>query len=194
MDVSSYWFVFIDEFDVYDDIISVNSYDEVENMLTTFIFHIVFIDYRVVDKYKKIAEILYQRGLSTKIRVFKPTLKDEEHKSQNDHNRNDEKFKAKKKEVLIVDDLIIDPNLVRVTFKGDEIKLTGKEFDLLYCLAKYGTQVLSYDDIFELVWGDNDTHGDDIIKAHLHRLRKKLSITNREYIKNVRGKGYRFSK
>ena len=185
------WFIL---FDKYDEVFWANTYDFAENMLTTYIFNIVFIDYRVVDKYKKIADLLYQCGLSTKIRVVDlPLLTDGSNQSSHDSKDTDAILKPKK-EVMVFDDLVIDPNSAQVTFKGEEIELTEKEFDLLSCLAKNRGQVLSYDDIFELVWKDNGTHGDDVIKAHLHRLRKKLSITNREYIKNVRGKGYRFSK
>lgn len=61
------WLIYFDE---YDDIICVNSYDDAEIMLTTFVFHFVFIDLRAFDKYNKIADILYQRNLPTKIRVF----------------------------------------------------------------------------------------------------------------------------
>ncbi len=181
-------------FDKYDEVFWANTYDVAENMLTTYMFNIVFIDYRVIDKYNKISDLLYQRGLSTKIRVIElPLLTDGSNQSSSNSKSFDEGVKPKK-EVMVFDDLVIDPNSVQVTFKGKEIELTEKEFDLLSCLARNCGQVLSYDDIFDQVWDDNGTHGDDVIKAHLHRLRKKLSITNREYIKNVRGKGYRFSK
>lgn len=185
------WMILLDK---YDEVFWANTYDVAENMLTTYIFNIVFIDYRVVDKYKEISDLLFQRGLSIKIRVVElPLLTDGSNQSSY-HSEDTETMLKPKKEVMVFDDLVIDPNSAQVTFKGNEIELTEKEFDLLSCLAKNRGQVLSYDDIFKLVWKDNRTHGDDVIKAHLHRLRKKLSITNREYIKNVRGKGYRFSK
>lgn len=190
-EISCSWIIY---FDKYDEVFWANTYDVAENMLTTYIFNIIFIDYRVIDKYNKIADLLYQRGLSPKIRVIELSLlADGSDQSSGDSKNTDEGLKPKEK-VMVFDDLVIDPNSVQVTFQGEVIDLTEKEFDLLFCLAKNCGQVLSYDDIFNLVWKDNETHGDDIIKAHLYRLRKKLSITNREYIKNMRGKGYRFSK
>ena len=187
-EISYSWIFYFDRF---DEVFWANTYDVAVNMLNKHVFHIIFIDYRVIDNYIKIKEILQKRGLTTRIRVVElPLLTGETDKTSND----DEMLLKNRKKVLIFDDLVIDPNSVKVTFQGEEIELTEKEFDLLYCLADNYGQVLSYDDIFERVWKDDETHGDEIIKAHLYRLRKKLSVTNRVYIKNVRGKGYRFSK
>ena len=202
-DKNNTWLIYFDE---YDDIICVNSYDVAEIMLTTFVFHIVIIDIRAFDKYDKISDILYQRNLSTKIRVVEaPRLKEgggstqklgnDSAIQQTEEEKNADALAGiKKTDALVFDDLKIDPNSRRVTFKDKEIKLTTLEFELLHCFAKHYDKVLNYDQIFSLVWHDNQTHGDEVIKAHLHRLRKKLSVTNRDYITNVRGKGYRFSK
>lgn len=183
------WIVYLDRF---DEVFWANTYDVAVNMLNKHIFHIIFIDYRVIDNYIKIKEILQKRGLTTRIRVIELPLLAEKTNQASDNA--DEILLKNRKKILIFDDLVIDPNSVKVTFQGKEIELTEKEFDLLYCLADNYGQVLSYDDIFDMVWKDDETHGDEIIKAHLYRLRKKLSVTNRVYIKNVRGKGYRFSK
>lgn len=183
------WIFYLDRF---DEVFWANTYDVAVNMLNKHIFHIIFIDYRVIDNYIKIKEILQKRGLTTRIRVIELPLLAEKNNQASDNA--DEILLKNRKKILIFDDLVIDPNSVKVTFQGKEIELTEKEFDLLYCLADNYGQVLSYDDIFDMVWKDDETHGDEIIKAHLYRLRKKLSVTNRVYIKNVRGKGYRFSK
>lgn len=183
------WIFYLDRF---DEVFWANTYDVAVNMLNKHIFHIIFIDYRVIDNYIKIKEILQKRGLTTRIRVIELPLLAEKTNQASDNA--DEILLKNRKKILIFDDLVIDPNSVKVTFQGKEIELTEKEFDLLYCLADNYGQVLSYDDIFDMVWKDDETHGDEIIKAHLYRLRKKLSVTNRVYIKNVRGKGYRFSK
>lgn len=183
------WIFYLDRF---DEVFWANTYDVAVNMLNKHIFHIIFIDYRVIDNYIKIKEILQKRGLTTRIRVIELPLLAEKTNQASDNA--DEILLKNRKKILIFDDLVIDPNSVKVTFQGKEIELTEKEFDLLYCLADNYGQVLSYDDIFDMVWKDDETHGDEIIKAHLYRVRKKLSVTNRVYIKNVRGKGYRFSK
>ena len=73
------------------------------------------------------------------------------------------------------------------------MELTRKEFDLLFCLARHPGQVLSREQLYNLVWTeDNAINVDDVIKTHIKTLRKKLSQADTEYIQNVWGVGYRF--
>lgn len=91
-------------------------------------------------------------------------------------------------------DIMIDPERRRVTLKGQELNLTRKEFDLLFCLASHAGQVLSREQLYSQVWNDENTYNiDEIVKSHIKTLRKKLTPADREYIKNVWGIGYRFS-
>ena len=90
-------------------------------------------------------------------------------------------------------DLIINPLQRRVTLKGETIDLTRKEFDLLFCLASHVGQVLSREQLYSHVWpNDNVFDADASVKNHIKKLRKKLSPSGKEYIKNVWGIGYRF--
>lgn len=90
-------------------------------------------------------------------------------------------------------DLIIDPDRRVVTLNGEELNLTRKEFDLLFCLARHAGQVLSREQLYERIWKNENTYNiDDPVKTHIKTLRKKLTAANREYIKNVWGIGYRF--
>ena len=138
------WIFYLDRF---DEVFWANTYDVAVNMLNKHIFHIIFIDYRVIDNYIKIKEILQKRGLTTRIRVIELPLLAEKTNQASDNA--DEILLKNRKKILIFDDLVIDPNSVKVTFQGKEIELTEKEFDLLYCLADNYGQVLSYDDIFD---------------------------------------------
>lgn len=90
-------------------------------------------------------------------------------------------------------DLVIDPVSRKVMLKGEVLNLTKKEFELLFCLARHAGQVLSREQLYNHVWNnDNSYNVDNLIKAHIKTLRKKLSPANKEYIKNVWGIGYRF--
>lgn len=90
--------------------------------------------------------------------------------------------------------LVIDPALHQATLKGEPLDLTKKEFDLLFCLAEHAGQVLSREQLYEYVWNqDTQYNVDELVKAHIKTLRKKLTPTGKEYIKNVWGIGYRFS-
>ena len=91
-------------------------------------------------------------------------------------------------------DMMIDPERRRVTLKGQELNLTHKEFDLLFCLASHAGQVLSREQLYNQVWNNEKSYNvDEAVKSHIKSLRKKLTASDRDYIKNVWGIGYRFS-
>lgn len=89
--------------------------------------------------------------------------------------------------------LIIDPQTRQVFLKERELKLTKKEFDLLFCLASNPGQVFSREQLYNYVWEEEAIYNvDDVVKAHIKGLRKKLSDVETTYIKNVWGIGYYF--
>lgn len=91
-------------------------------------------------------------------------------------------------------DLVIDPELHKATLKGESLDLTRKEFDLLFCLAEHAGQVLSREQLYGYVWNQDIQYNvDELVKAHIKALRRKLTPAGKEYIKNVWGIGYRFS-
>lgn len=82
----------------------------------------------------------------------------------------------------------------KVLFKGKELVLTPKEFDLLWFLASNPGYVFSREQILEKVWG-YDFFGDGrTVDAHIKRLRRKLDDDpdNPSYIHTVWGVGYKF--
>lgn len=89
-------------------------------------------------------------------------------------------------------DLVIDPERRIVLLDGKELSLTRKEFDLLFCLASHAGQVLSREQLYCLVWNNENTYDvDEAVKSQIKNLRKKLTAS-RKYIKSVWGIGYRF--
>lgn len=91
-------------------------------------------------------------------------------------------------------DLIIDPVRHQATLKGEPLNLTRKEFDLLFTLASHAGQVLSREQLYSLVWNESNGYNiDELVKAHIKTLRRKLTPAGAEYIKNVWGIGYQFS-
>lgn len=92
-------------------------------------------------------------------------------------------------------DLIIDPARRQATLKGERLNLTRKEFELLFCLASHAGQVLSREQLYRFVWNEDSNYNvDELIKAHIKAIRKKLTPSGKEYIKNVWGVGYRFDR
>jgi DNA-binding response OmpR family regulator len=81
-----------------------------------------------------------------------------------------------------------------VTFAGREVSLTPLEFKLLATFVRHPRQVLSRDQLLELVWGDAYGVSGDQVKLYVGYLRKKLDPDNTENvpIETVRGFGYRY--
>lgn len=78
-----------------------------------------------------------------------------------------------------------------IVIKGDEeFVLPRKEFELLALLVSKPDKVFSRDDIFQSVWGDNIIVGDRTIDVHIRKLREKIGDN---YIKTIKGVGYKFS-
>ncbi|SFG46842.1 Transcriptional regulatory protein, C terminal [Enterocloster clostridioformis] len=91
-------------------------------------------------------------------------------------------------------DLIIDPVKHQAILKGELLNLTRKEFELLFFLASHAGQVLSREQIYSAVWNADSVYNvDEIVKAHIKTLRKKMQSSGKVYIKNEWGIGYRFS-
>jgi DNA-binding response OmpR family regulator len=81
-----------------------------------------------------------------------------------------------------------------VRFDQRDVELTPLEFKLLTVLVRHPNQVLSRDQIVELVWGGNQGTSTDQVKLYVGYLRRKLSPESPELtpIETVRGFGYRY--
>ncbi len=83
-----------------------------------------------------------------------------------------------------------------VLVNGEAVNLSSKEFELLRILASHPGQVLSREQLLNLVWG-NDFYGDSrTVDVHIRWLREKIEADpgNPEYLLTVRGVGYKFKK
>jgi DNA-binding response OmpR family regulator len=93
------------------------------------------------------------------------------------------------------DDLLeIDFAQHRVTAAEREVPLTPLEFRLLAAFAQHQGQVLSHDQLRELVWGDPECRSRDEVKLYVSYLRRKLrdAAGGEAPIETVRGFGYRY--
>jgi DNA-binding response OmpR family regulator len=81
-----------------------------------------------------------------------------------------------------------------VTFDNRPASLTPLEFKLLAAFVRHPRQVLSREQLLELVWGDAYGVSGDQVKLYVGYLRKKLSPDDpaRVPIETVRGFGYRY--
>lgn len=86
--------------------------------------------------------------------------------------------------------LVIDRDRYLVIKDGEPIHFPRKEFELLALLASKPEKVFDRDVILEKVWGAGIVVGDRTIDVHIRKLREKIGG---EYIKTVKGVGYKFT-
>lgn len=82
----------------------------------------------------------------------------------------------------------------RLLRSGEVVPLKPKAFDLLAVLVENNGKLLSKDDIFQLVWGDQFVEETNL-SVSISAIRKALGETASEpkYITNVSGRGYYFT-
>ena len=88
-------------------------------------------------------------------------------------------------------DLTIDLKGYVVRIAGEKIEFTKTEFDIITLLAKTPNQVFTRARILEQVRDDNYPITERVVDYQVTSIRKKLGKAG-EYIKTVRGVGYKF--
>ena len=92
-------------------------------------------------------------------------------------------------------DLKIDFGRRMVTLRGEEVKLTYVEFEILGALAHSPGRVFGRETLLEHVWGDSEYRDPRTVDVHIRHLREKLESEPKkpEFLFTVRGVGYRFN-
>lgn len=85
--------------------------------------------------------------------------------------------------------LTIDREKYTVSNNGVELALPRKEFSLLLLLISKPEKVFTREEIYTQIWGDTIVVGDRTIDVHIRKLREKIG---EDYIKTVKGVGYKF--
>lgn len=75
----------------------------------------------------------------------------------------------------------------------EEIILTGKQYHLFQCFIRHLNQILTKEQLYELVWGEAYIEGDKTLMVHIRYLREKIEINPSQpaIIETIRGIGYR---
>jgi len=85
--------------------------------------------------------------------------------------------------------IYVDRERYLIRKNGEEISLPKKEFELLSLLMSKPGKVYTRDIILNNIWGGKVVVGDRTIDVHIRKLREKLGD---DYIKTVKGVGYKF--
>ena len=93
--------------------------------------------------------------------------------------------------LIEVSDLSINRDQYVVTKHGsnNRLVLPKKEFELLALLASKPGKVFSREEIFNKIWGMEVIVGNRTIDVHIRKIREKVG---KEYIKTIKGIGYKF--
>lgn len=94
-----------------------------------------------------------------------------------------------------IGDIYLDPVKRRVTKRGDVIKLTRKEFDILHCLMSRAGRVVTYAKLLTAVWGAECREEVEYLRTFVRQLRKKMEDdpSNPVYLLTDVSVGYRFA-
>jgi two-component system response regulator MprA len=93
--------------------------------------------------------------------------------------------------VLRFEDLSLNPQTREVHRGARSVELTKIEFDLLELFLHHPRQVLTRDQILDLVWGYNFDSGTNSLAVYIGYLRRKLEEADEpRLIQTVRGVGY----
>ncbi|MEC4112660.1 response regulator transcription factor [Myroides pelagicus] len=84
---------------------------------------------------------------------------------------------------------LIDKNTYKAIYKGEELVLPRKEFELLFLMASKPGYVFTREEILETIWGMDVIVGGRTIDVHIRKLREKIGDN---YFKTIKGVGYKF--
>src|ERR1700680_2493419 len=96
--------------------------------------------------------------------------------------------------VIEIGDFRIDTTAHKVTVRGSEVRLTPKEFDLLFFLARRPGKVVNHRTLLGAIWGGQSTEQVEYLRVFVGQLRKKLEpdASSPRYIVTEPWVGYRF--
>jgi DNA-binding response OmpR family regulator/HPt (histidine-containing phosphotransfer) domain-containing protein len=89
-------------------------------------------------------------------------------------------------------DLLLNPSTCDVSYNGQSLTLTTKEYDLLELFLRDSHHVFSSDEIIDRLWSSDDFPAEATVRSHLRRLRHKLQAAGapNDLIGTIHGRGY----
>lgn len=92
-----------------------------------------------------------------------------------------------------IEDLVINPDEEKITYKGQEIEVKGKPFEVLTHLARHRDQIVSKEQLLDAIWEEPELVTPNVIEVAINQIRQKMDKPlNISTIETVRRRGYRF--
>jgi len=91
--------------------------------------------------------------------------------------------------IQIDDDITFDLETELLSRQDESISLPQKELKLLKHFLQHPNEVVTFDNLYKVLWDYDETVSSESLRAHIKNLRKHLA---QDMIQNLRGVGYRF--
>ena len=95
--------------------------------------------------------------------------------------------------IIEIEELIINPEEEKITYKDKVVELKGKPFEVLTHLARHKDQIVSKEQLLDAIWEEPELVTPNVIEVAINQIRQKLDkplgITT---VETVRRRGYRF--
>ncbi|WP_121097197.1 response regulator-like transcription factor HsrA [Helicobacter pylori] len=95
--------------------------------------------------------------------------------------------------VIEIEDLTISPDEEKIIYKGREVEVKGKPFEVLTHLARHRDQIVSKEQLLDAIWEEPEMVTPNVIEVAINQIRQKmdkpLGIST---VETVRRRGYRF--
>ena len=100
---------------------------------------------------------------------------------------------AEARDLLSFMGIELDTRTREVKVLGEQVSLTGTEYEILKLFMERQGEVLSTKEIYRQVWKSNPIGEENTIAVHIRHLREKIEINPAEprYLKVVWGQGYK---
>lgn len=96
---------------------------------------------------------------------------------------------------FVLQDLVIDYDARQIFIKGEEIRLTQTEYNIVALLSGHCGKMMTYSAIIKAIWGYPDEGSVKKLQVNMANIRKKFGVKPGEakYITNELGVGYRMN-
>lgn len=92
---------------------------------------------------------------------------------------------------LTLGELVIDRGLREVSWGGQDVSLSPREYAVLDVLASRAGSVVTKDELLRAVWGDEQAATRNAVEVYVGYLRRKLEAVGAgEVVRTIRGHGY----
>lgn len=95
--------------------------------------------------------------------------------------------------ILSWGELSLDPVSCQVTYQGQRVSLTAKEYSLLELFLRHSHQVFSATTLLDRIWSSEEFPSEATVRSHIRGLRQKLKNVGAasDLVETVHGLGYR---